>query len=126
MFPIHKKVPPDEAVTTWLTEWWADVTLYGEPPVVPLRLLLAVTEEVFDDLEGRECDPCMLKAHENGHVIYLRRTVAHKYTLAIDHQRLDEKLKLEQALLLIRNRFGTIEDHDEGPDTPLNGPDDES
>jgi len=111
--PKGKPTAPSKAVAKWFAQWWSTRT---EPPHVPFRLLLAATEAVFDDLEKRECDPCMLKAKRNGSVVYLRRVPPRQYSVSVNHERLGKKLNLEQALLLIRNHVGVDEDLDDDPD----------
>ena len=111
-----KKAPPSRPVAKWFAQWWSTC---GEPPAVPVRLLLTVTDAVFNDLEKRECDPCMLKARSNGHVIYLRRVPPQRYNVSVDHNRLGKGLKLEQALLLIRNHLRVEEPPEDGPDDGL-------
>lgn len=102
-----RKKPPGKAVRNWLANWWSELTLYKEAPFVPAALLLKASEEIFDELERRGCDPCMLKtAAEDGSLIFLKRVAKDRYAIAVRGVRVAEKLTLDGARLKIREYLG--------------------
>lgn len=108
MMETPKKVRPGKDVLDWLADWWAEMTLYRTAPFVPVDLMLRATEDVFVDMDKRNCDPVMLKAlTQTGQLLFLRRLDKDKYSLAVSGVRVDERpMSLAAAKLKLREFVG--------------------